>query len=486
MSNPMSPEMQTLKARLKATWMAGDYGHFAQYLEPGALEFLARLEIAPGTRMLDVGCGAGQIALPAARAGVLVTGVDIALNSIEPARARALAEGVTAQFDEGDAEMLPYQDAAFDLMVSLIGAMFAPRPECVAAELLRVCRPVRRWVLSVPKRLRFFRQRDGATLNTVPRIFLRVIAQTMQSKSPGTANTDKAASHIGAVAFIHRFGSSLTAHVHFHVCVVDGVFEEMAADGVAAGAVNGEPAAPRVIFYPARDIDADAVAQAQATLRRRILRAFVGRGLLERFEAKEMLGYQHSGFSVDAGVCIEAHDRAGLERLLRYWARPPFALERLRKAGSALGLPLLQTLQRTRHLPLRRQARRQSRRHHPHPAGTDRPHCRPGVPATHTPAPLLWRTGAEFATQSCGGGSGNSGAKRHGSGRVAQHRLACSWRCAAGRCSAIGCPACTRASQAPSPLLASGADCAHLRGVPAAVPHLWWPDAHHCVHYAQR
>ena len=148
MSNPMSPEMQTLKARLKATWMAGDYGHFAQYLEPGALEFLARLEIAPGTRMLDVGCGAGQIALPAARAGVLVTGVDIASNSIEQARARALAEGVTAQFDEGDAEMLPYQDAAFDLVVSLIGAMFAPRPECVAAELLRVCRPGGRIVMA--------------------------------------------------------------------------------------------------------------------------------------------------------------------------------------------------------------------------------------------------------------------------------------------------------------------------------------------------
>ncbi len=74
----------------------------------------------------------------------------------------------------------------------------------------------------------------------------------------------------------------------------------------------------------------------QACLRRRILRAFVGRGLLESFEAKEMLGYQHSGFSVDAGVRIEAHDRAGLERLLRYCARPPFSMDRLRKAGSEL------------------------------------------------------------------------------------------------------------------------------------------------------
>jgi hypothetical protein len=78
------------------------------------------------------------------------------------------------------------------------------------------------------------------------------------------------------------------------------------------------------------------VAQVQADLRRRILRAFVGRGLLESFEAKDMLAYKHSGFSVDAGVCIEAHDRAALERLLRYCARPPFACERLRKEGAGL------------------------------------------------------------------------------------------------------------------------------------------------------
>jgi len=136
----MTPEMEALKSRLKATWMSGDYGHFAQYLEPGAIEFLNRLELVPGTRMLDVGCGAGQIAIPAARMGVQVTGVDIATNLVEQARARAKAEGVQAQFDEGDAEMLPYQDASFDVVVSLIGAMFAPRPDLVAAEMLRVCR----------------------------------------------------------------------------------------------------------------------------------------------------------------------------------------------------------------------------------------------------------------------------------------------------------------------------------------------------------
>jgi hypothetical protein len=74
---------------------------------------------------------------------------------------------------------------------------------------------VRQWVLSIPKRLRYFMQRDGAVLNMVLRIFLRVIAQSLQVLSPGAANVDKAALHIGAVAFIHRFGSSLNEQVDF-------------------------------------------------------------------------------------------------------------------------------------------------------------------------------------------------------------------------------------------------------------------------------
>ena len=192
--------------------------------------------------------------------------------------------------------------------------------------------PVRQWVLSVPKRLRYFMQRDGAVLNMVLRIFLRVIAQSLQSHSTGACQVDKAALHIGAIAFIHRFGSSLNQHVHFHVCVVDGVFEEVPGQGDA----DAQSSPPGIVFHPASAIDETAVAQVQADLRRRILRAYVGRGLLESCDAKEMLAYQHSGFSVDAGVCIEADDRAALERLLRYCARPPFAMERLRKEGTAL------------------------------------------------------------------------------------------------------------------------------------------------------
>lgn len=137
----VSPEMESLKTRLKGIWMSGDFGEVAKHIETGADEFIERLSLQPGTRVLDVACGSGNLALPAARAGAIVTGVDIAPNLLEQARARAASEGLTIQFDEGDAENLPYDDVAFDVVVSMFGAMFAPRPELVAAELVRVCRP---------------------------------------------------------------------------------------------------------------------------------------------------------------------------------------------------------------------------------------------------------------------------------------------------------------------------------------------------------
>jgi len=136
-----SNDFEQLKARLKTTWMTGDYDAFSRYMEKDAEQFFRRLGIAQGTRLLDVGCGAGQLALIAARAGAQVTGCDISTNWIEKARARATEDGIAVTFEEGDAESLPYQDGQFDAVVSLIGAMFAPRPELVAAELTRVCRP---------------------------------------------------------------------------------------------------------------------------------------------------------------------------------------------------------------------------------------------------------------------------------------------------------------------------------------------------------
>ena len=130
-----------LKARLKATWTDGNYDYFSRFMESSAVEFLDRLPVEVGTSLLDVACGSGQLALIAARRGARVTGVDIADNWILAARGRAAAEGLDARFDEGDAEALPYPDASFDVVASIYGAMFAPRPERVAAELVRVCRP---------------------------------------------------------------------------------------------------------------------------------------------------------------------------------------------------------------------------------------------------------------------------------------------------------------------------------------------------------
>jgi SAM-dependent methyltransferase len=130
-----------MKDRLRAMWMAGDFGRIALYSSSEAGHFVDRLDIQPGMRVLDVACGTGNLAIPAAKRGAVVTGVDIAPNLIEQARARAAAEGVTATFDEGDAEALPYGDASFDVVMTMYGAMFAPRPDITAAELARVCRP---------------------------------------------------------------------------------------------------------------------------------------------------------------------------------------------------------------------------------------------------------------------------------------------------------------------------------------------------------
>lgn len=135
-----TPELEALKGRLRSTWMAGDFGQIAKHSAPAAEEFVARLPIQSGMKVLDVACGTGNLAVPAARKEAEVTGLDIAPNLLEQARQRAEGEGLKIQFDEGDAEQLPYEDASFDLVMTMFGAMFAPRPERVAAELTRVCR----------------------------------------------------------------------------------------------------------------------------------------------------------------------------------------------------------------------------------------------------------------------------------------------------------------------------------------------------------
>ena len=129
-----------LTDRVRATWTSGDFGRIARGYESGAAEFIARLELARGESVLDVACGTGNLTVPAARTGAAVTGIDIAPNLVAQADARAAAEGLSITLDVGNAEQLPYGRADFDTVVTMFGAMFAARPELVAAELLRVAR----------------------------------------------------------------------------------------------------------------------------------------------------------------------------------------------------------------------------------------------------------------------------------------------------------------------------------------------------------
>jgi SAM-dependent methyltransferase len=141
MTTLLTHEMAALKAKLKATWNAGDFGQIAKAYAPGAAKFVNRLDLRPGERVLDVACGTGNLTLPAARRGASAVGQDIAPNLLEQGRARAKAEGLSIRFDENDAEALPYDEAAFDTVITMFGAMFAPQPEVVAAEMTRTCRP---------------------------------------------------------------------------------------------------------------------------------------------------------------------------------------------------------------------------------------------------------------------------------------------------------------------------------------------------------
>ena len=133
--------LDPLTERVRATWTSGDFGRIAAGYVSGAAEFIARLELNSSERVLDVACGTGNLAIPAARTGAAVTGVDIAPNLIAQAKARAAGEKLPIKFEVGDAEQLPYESAAFDTTVTMFGAMFAARPELAAAELLRVTRP---------------------------------------------------------------------------------------------------------------------------------------------------------------------------------------------------------------------------------------------------------------------------------------------------------------------------------------------------------
>lgn len=133
----------------KALWEKGDFTQVAQTMRDSGEKFVAGLGISKGLAVLDLGCGDGTTAIPEARLGANVLGVDIARNLVEAGNKRAKAEGLAnCRFQEGDATALQeLSDDSFDLVVTVFGAMFAPRPFDVAKEMVRVTRPGGRIVM---------------------------------------------------------------------------------------------------------------------------------------------------------------------------------------------------------------------------------------------------------------------------------------------------------------------------------------------------
>jgi ubiquinone/menaquinone biosynthesis C-methylase UbiE len=134
-------DIQSIKTRQKATWESGDFGQVAKFITHVAEQFMARINLWPGMKVLDAACGTGNLAVIAARAGCQTSGLDIAANLIAQARERAHQEHLNIEYTEGDAEAMPYPDDTFDVVVSMYGVMFAPRPERVVTELQRVTKP---------------------------------------------------------------------------------------------------------------------------------------------------------------------------------------------------------------------------------------------------------------------------------------------------------------------------------------------------------
>jgi SAM-dependent methyltransferase len=135
------PDLDAIKGRQRQTWASGDYAAVGTRILIMSELLCEAVDLRAGQQVLDVATGSGNAALAAARRWCEVTGVDYVPALLERARVRAQAEGLPVTFREGDAEQLPFPDAAFDVVLSVVGVMFAPDQERAARELLRVCRP---------------------------------------------------------------------------------------------------------------------------------------------------------------------------------------------------------------------------------------------------------------------------------------------------------------------------------------------------------
>jgi SAM-dependent methyltransferase len=137
----MSIDVGGFKQGQKAMWTAGDYPDVARRIVTVGEYVAERAGAAPGIELLDVATGSGNVSIPAARRGAIVTALDLTPKLLEAQRARAAAEGVEVTLIEGDAEELPFDADSFDRVTSCFGVMFAPRQKLAAEELVRVARP---------------------------------------------------------------------------------------------------------------------------------------------------------------------------------------------------------------------------------------------------------------------------------------------------------------------------------------------------------
>jgi SAM-dependent methyltransferase len=136
----MGVQLDEFKTRQRAMWAAGDYAALSEHIKDVGVLVVGRVGVEPRMRVLDVACGAGNAAIPAAVAGADVTGLDLVPELLEAGRERAKAAGAEIEWVEGDAESLPFESDSFDRVFSTFGHMFAPRHRQTADEMARVCR----------------------------------------------------------------------------------------------------------------------------------------------------------------------------------------------------------------------------------------------------------------------------------------------------------------------------------------------------------
>ncbi len=133
-------QLDEFKTRQRAVWDSGEYSTLSPFIAEVGELVVARAGIEKGMKVLDVACGTGNAARPAARAGASVTGLDLVPKLLDAGRAKAAAEGLEIEWREGDVEALPFEDGQFDCVFSTFGHMFAPRHQRTASEMARVCR----------------------------------------------------------------------------------------------------------------------------------------------------------------------------------------------------------------------------------------------------------------------------------------------------------------------------------------------------------